>query len=165
MKRLVIQFLVVAAAVFAALFAYDALRGRRASGDFGAGAESERQRVLRSDFQRAAPAAKISISEYFISNGRWPAGNREAGLPEPDSYRGESLRGLNVSGSRIVLTFDARSGIDGGTIILTGAPTPNLAMGIDWRCTSPNLPQIAAIFPACSFGEESPAVPPAPGTP
>jgi hypothetical protein len=51
----------------------------------------------------------------------------------------------------MVLTFDARSGVDGGKIILTGEATPNLAMGLNWTCASPNITDIATIFPICKY--------------
>jgi type IV pilus assembly protein PilA len=107
--------------------------------------------MLQSDFQRAADGAKTAVAEFYANSGHWPAKNEDAGLPTPDTYRGESLRRLDVNGPVITLTFDARSGIDGGKIVLAGEATPNFAMGINWTCASPNIIDIATIFPTCEY--------------
>ncbi|UXI68749.1 pilin [Tahibacter amnicola] len=149
MQRLALNFVVVFAAALAALLLHDYLRGSRTGGDFGVGARQERDRVLESDFRRAADPARVALAEFYFSHGTWPSSNAQAGLPEPSLYRGESLRTLAVSGSTITLTFDGRSGVDGGQIILRGETTPELAMGIHWECISPNLPDIATALPHC----------------
>jgi len=151
MQKILINFVVVLVAVLAALFAYDKFRSSRTTGDFGVAAIQDRKKMLQSDFQRAADGAKTSVTEYYANRGSWPAKNEDAGLPAPDTYRGESLRSLAVGDQTITLTFDARSGVDGGKIILTGEATPNLAMGFNWTCVSPNIADIATIFPSCKY--------------
>jgi hypothetical protein len=153
MQKLFINFVVVVIAVFVAMLLYDKFRSSRATGDFGVGAQQERKKMLQSDFQRAADGAKTAMAEFYANRGSWPAKNEDAGLPPPDTYRGESLRRLEVNGATMTLTFDARSGIDGGLLILTGEATPNFAMGINWTCTSPNIADIATIFPNCRFSK------------
>jgi len=153
MQKILINFAVVLMAALAALFLYDRFRSSRTTGDFGVGQLQERSKMVQSDFQRAAGSAKTAVAEYYASRGDWPTTNEDAGLPTPDTYRGESLRSLLVEGPRIILTFDARSGVDGGKIILTGEATPNLAMGINWTCASPNVADIAAILPHCKHSQ------------
>jgi len=151
MQKILINFAVVLIAVLAALFLYDRFRSSRTTGDFGVGQLQDRSKMLQSDFQRAAGGAKTAVAEFYASRGDWPTKNEDAGLPAPDAYRGESLRSLVIAGPTITLTYDARSGVDGGKIILTGAATPDLAMGINWTCASPNIADIAAIFPFCKY--------------
>jgi len=151
MQKILINFAVVLIAVLAALFLYDKFRSSRTTGDFSVGAMQERNKMLQSDFQRAANGAKTAVAEFYASRGSWPTKNEDAGLPTSETYRGESLRKLEVNGPTITLTFDARSGVDGGQVILTGEATPNFAMGINWTCISPNISDIAAIFPACKY--------------
>jgi hypothetical protein len=153
MQKTLINFMVVVLAVLAALFLYDKFHSSRTTGDFGVAALQERKKMLQSDFQRAADGAKTSVAEYYANRGNWPTKNEEAGLPTPDTYRGESLRKLEVNGNTLTLTFDARSGVDGGQIILTGEATPNFAMGINWTCVSPNIADIATIFPICKYAK------------
>jgi hypothetical protein len=153
MQKVLINFASVLIAVLAALFLYDKFRSSRTTGDFGVGALQERNKMLQSDFQRAASGAKTALAEFYANRGSWPTKNEDAGLPTPEAYRGESLRKLEVDGPTITLTFDARSGVDGGQIILTGEATPNFAMGINWRCVSPNISDIAAIVPACKYSK------------
>ena len=153
MQKNLITFVVVIIAVFAGLFLYDKFRSSRTTGDFGVGAIQERKKMLESDFQRAANGAKTSVAEFYANRGAWPTKNDDAGLPTPESYRGESLRKLEVNGNTITLTFDARSGVDGGQVILTGEATPNFAMGINWTCVSPNITDIATVFPTCKYAK------------
>lgn len=151
MQKLLINFGIVLVAVLAALFLYDKFRSSRTTGDFGVGAMQERRAMLRNDFARAAGGAKTAVAEFYASRGAWPKNNEETGLPTPDNYRGESLRRLEVGDSTITLTFDARSGVNDGKVILTGEVTPNFAMGINWTCTSPNIRDIANVLPACKY--------------
>jgi hypothetical protein len=151
MQKILINFAVVLVAVFAALFLYDKFRSSRTTGDFGVGQLQDRRKMLQNDFQRAADGAKTAVTEFYANRGNWATKNEEAGLPAPDTYRGESLRSLVVDGPTITLTFDARSGVDGGKVILTGEATPNLAMGFNWTCVSPNITDIATIFPTCKY--------------
>jgi hypothetical protein len=151
MQKILINFVVVVFAVFVGLFLYDKFRSSRTTGDFGVSEIQDRKKMLQSDFQRAADGAKTALAEYYANRGNWPAKNEDAGLPAPDTYRGESLRSLEVNGQVMVLTFDARSGVAGGKIILTGEATPNLAMGLNWICVSPNITDIATIFPICKY--------------
>jgi hypothetical protein len=154
MQKILINFAVVVIGVLVALFLHDKFRSSRTTGDFGVGASQERKKMLQSDFQRAADGAKTAAAEYYANRGDWPSKNEDAGLPAPDAYRGESLQKLELSGPTITLTFDARSGVDGGKIILTGEATPNFAMGINWTCTSPNIADIATVFPICKYAKQ-----------
>lgn len=104
--------------------------------------------MLQGDFQRAAGPVETAAATYYASHGTWPANNAEAGLPAPETYRGESLLRLELMGPIINLTFDAKSGMEGGRITLNGEPTPKMAMGINWGCIS-NIADIAAIIPNC----------------
>jgi hypothetical protein len=151
-KNALIMFVVVVGAVFVGMMLYDKYRAKR-SGDFGAMEMLQSRQIVLGDFVRATSTAKTAMAEHYLSMGAWPPSNKEAGLPSPEAYRGNSLVRLDVSGPDIVLTFDARSGVDGGKIVLTGTATPELAMGIEWKCTSPNMPDIATILRDCVYGE------------
>lgn len=107
--------------------------------------------AIRNDVAAAA-MARLAIAEYYMSNGRMPASNAEAGLPAPETYRGHALRSMTVAGDgSMVLEFDAASGVDGGRIEWQ----PDLAgiesMGMQWRCSTHDFPQIARALPDCAY--------------
>lgn len=133
-------------AVIAGLWAYSQVRSPRARYSTGAAGND----AVKADLQRALGAAKVAVAEYYASNAQWPADNAAAGLPAADTFRGESLRRLEVAGNTITLTFDQRSGVDGGRLVLTG-DVSNPVMGPGWTCTSPDLDYIASVVPNCSY--------------
>lgn len=107
--------------------------------------------AMRNDIV-AASMARVSVSEFYMSNGRMPANNAEAGLAEADSFRGQSLISLTVTDQgQVKLVFDALSGVDGGTVEWH----PDLAgiesMGLQWECLSHDYPQISTILHGCAF--------------
>lgn len=114
-------------------------------------AEQRAIELIRADFVAAA-AAKVAVAESFLTNGRMPASNTEAGLPPATSYRGRSLiSAAVVDGGRIQLTFDGESGRDGGVIDLVPDLAHIDAMGVQWRCETTDYPQIARALPSCDY--------------
>ncbi|MBN8482842.1 MAG: pilin [Xanthomonadales bacterium] len=131
-------------------------REAKARGDALAATLAAEQRAIeavRGDVV-AASAARVAVAEYYMSNLRTPATNAEAGLPESAKYRGASLRSLSVGeGGRLVLTFDAVSGRDGGTIEFVPDLGGVEAMGMQWHCTTRDYPWIARALPSCELVE------------
>ena len=84
----------------------------------------------------AASACKVSVAEYFQSQGALPTDITQAGCSSPDS---KYVSGLGVASGTI--TVSARSigtGVDGSTFVLV--PTPNTSTGAtDWRCTDSTI--------------------------
>jgi len=150
MQRNIVNFVVVVLAVLLALFVYDKFRGKPAVEDFGAGELKARNDMILSDLNRAMGSAKVAVAEYFFNRAEWPTSNEQAGLPAPDAYKGDSLRKLEVTGNTLTLTFDEKSGVDGGQIVMV-ADGSNPAMGVSWKCTSRNLGFIATVVPACTY--------------
>lgn len=125
-------------------------------------AEQRAIEAIRSDIV-AASAARVAVAEYYLSNLRMPATNAEAGLPEPEKYRGASLRSLSIGeGGRLVLTFDETSGRDGGTIEIAPDLAGIEAMGMQWHCTTKDYAWIVRALPSCEYIEGSTAAPPSP---
>ena len=106
---------------------------------------------MREDFAKAAGSIKVSVAEFYISRGKMPADNAEAGLFEPGAYRGKTLQSATVhSDGTIDFVFDARSGREGGVVRLV----PDLshpAMGVQWDCESADYPSIAQLLPDCRY--------------
>ncbi len=107
--------------------------------------------AIRSDVVAIA-SAKVAITEHYMSLGRMPLTNAEAGLPAPDKYRGHSLLSLSIGdGGRIVLAFDALSGRDGGIIEFIPDLGGTEAMGVQWHCATGDFPQIVRALPSCEY--------------
>jgi hypothetical protein len=151
LRSLLAMFAVVVAGVFVALVRYSEFRAKRPADDFGVGQIHERIRMIKSDFVRSVDPARTAVSEYYMNYGKWPATNKDAALPEPEVYRGESLRTLAVTDNKITLTFDDKIGPDGGQIIFFGEYTPEQNMGIKWNCISPNIADISTAIPSCRY--------------
>ncbi|MEO7916883.1 MAG: pilin [Dokdonella sp.] len=114
-------------------------------------AEQRSIELLRADIG-AMTSAKVAVSESFMTTGRMPASNAEAGLPAVDSYRGRSLRSASVIvDGRIRLTFDGESGHDGGVIDLVPEVGQLDSMGVQWRCETADYPQIVRAVPTCDY--------------
>lgn len=182
MRNALITFIAAALGVIVSMFGYQAWQRHEAELEKSANEQAEQQALKQgialdqqiAAEQRAIEAirndvvaisgAKLSIAEFYMSTGRMPVKNAEAGLPEPEKYRGRSLHTLSLGDDgRIVLEFDALSGHDGGVIELVPDLAGIEAMGMQWRCTTRDFPQIVRALPACSYvpgGADDRAVPP-----
>ncbi|MGA9334257.1 MAG: pilin [Rudaea sp.] len=118
-------------------------------------ADAQRERFMAATYRaeglQAVGAAKVAVAEYYENYGKFPTSNSQVGLAPPDQFKGQSLRRMAISeGGVISLIYDAKSGVDGGTIRLipdnTHPGTP-----LKWRCISPNFSDIAVTIPQCSY--------------
>ena len=82
-----------------------------------------------------AGGAKAAVTEFYSSQGTWPAGNANAGLPTAASIQGNAVRSVNVSGSTITITYNTKV-TPGAQLILQGASTSG---GVTWTCTGGTL--------------------------
>lgn len=162
----VASFIGVIAALFAFYSYRDAADARaRAAADAEHQARLEQGRELRErtlDEERALSAivndvsavtgARVAIAEFYMSNGRMPATNEEAGLSAPETYKGQSLVSMKiVDGGTMLLTFDAVSGVDGGTIEWQPDLDGIESMGLQWHCQTHDYAQIVRILPNCAY--------------
>jgi len=172
MRHAVVTFLAALLGVLAALFAfhfYEKHEAERAEAaiDSALQAKVEQGRALAEQTiaeQRiaqgirealvAASAAKVSVAEFYMNTGQMPASNAEVGLGEADSYKGQSLHSMQVTeGGKIVLAFDADSGVEGGSIELTPDLAGHESMGVQWTCTTHDFVNISRAWPgsACEY--------------
>lgn len=116
-----------------------------------AAADDRASLILREDMNIAA-TLKIALAEYYASMGKLPASHAEMGAPEPERYRGKSLRSARMlpNGS-IELTFDADSGVDGGRIVLRADFSHADVGRIAWYCESADYPLIKRVSQACEY--------------
>lgn len=119
----------------------------RASSSFGSA-----DVLMRDDFIKAASSIKVAVAEFYVSRGRMPSDNAEAGLPAPDAYRGETLKSATVRGDgAIELVFDARSGREDGMVRLVADTTHADAMGVQWTCETSDYPKISRMLANCTY--------------
>lgn len=85
-----------------------------------------------------AGGAKTAVTEYYSSNNDWPATNGDAGLPDDDEIKGNSVEEVNVTDGVITVTVaDNIEKVDAKkTLILS--PSAN-AGSVEWDCTGGGL--------------------------
>jgi hypothetical protein len=106
--------------------------------------------AMQSDLEWVS-SAKLGVLETYMNMRAMPADNAAAGLPEPDRFRGRSLRSATVREGLIELEFDALSGKDGGRVWLIPEPAAVDWMTLQWRCETPDYVLIKRIAPLCDY--------------
>lgn len=106
------------------------------------------QRGLVADAVQRATMFRVSLTEYYQVNGRWPSDADEAGLPSPSEMRGGAVRTVTVGVQGMVtIALDDRFGA-GSVIVLK--PDANAASGIvDWNCEVKGDPALKQAMPRC----------------
>ena len=99
----------------------------------------------------AGSSVRYAVQDYAVEHGSLPASNADLGLPEPKAYARGSLAAVEVSErGRIILTFNERSGVDGGTIQLVPIASDAL-YGLQWDCRTVSYQGIQSWAPACRY--------------
>jgi hypothetical protein len=116
-------------------------------------AGNDRASLLIRDDVTAVSSLRVAVAEYYATTGgKMPATQADMGLPPPEHYRGQSMKSATLlPDGRIELVFDAQSGVDGGRILFVPDLTHALAMGIQWRCETPDYPRIKRALAACDY--------------
>ena len=85
-----------------------------------------------------AGAAKTGVSEYYSSEGAWPASNTDAGLSQATSITGNAVNSVSVGSSGVItISYNTKvDSTDNSTVQLTPA---NNEGSISWACTG-NVP-------------------------
>jgi len=114
-------------------------------------ASTGNENPMRQDLAAAA-GIKTAVAEFYVSMGKMPKDNAEAGLPAPDEYRGQTLRSAMVSpDGSIDFEFDENSGKDGGHVRLVADLSHAHAMGVQWHCESADYSDIGSAIPNCAY--------------
>lgn len=106
------------------------------------------RRALLADAVQRATMFRVSLTEYYQTNGRWPRDADEAGLPSPGEMRGGAVRTVTIGAQGLVIialddTFGA-----GSEIRLK--PQANGDAGVvDWRCEVKGDPTLKQSLPRC----------------
>lgn len=78
-----------------------------------------------------AAGAKAAVTEFYSSNGEWPANNFAAGIASPASIAGNAVTSVTVNESQITVVYNTKVE-SAATLVMQGAATPG---GVTWDCT------------------------------
>lgn len=118
-----------------------------ARASMAAEAQAMDRREMVSDAVRRATMFRVSLTEYYQTNGRWPADADEAGLPSPEEMRGGAVRAVSLGKQgRVSIALDDHFA-PGSTIVLE--PVSDAMGTIDWRCRVEGDPALKQSLPRC----------------
>jgi hypothetical protein len=106
------------------------------------------RRALLTDAVQRATMFRVSLTEYYQTNGRWPQDADEAGLPSPEEMRGGAVRTVTVGAQGVVIialddTFGA------GSEIRLRPQVSDAAGMVDWRCEVKGDAVLKQSLPRC----------------
>jgi type IV pilus assembly protein PilA len=98
---------------------------------------------------QAASSEKTAITEFYLTEGRFPRSNAEVGMLAPEKYTGRSLRSVTLAKNGVMtLAYEDKTGK--GTIRLI--PEDSNQQGrVTWRCVTASYANIATILPSCEY--------------
>lgn len=109
--------------------------------------EMDRRSLIADAVQRVS-MFRVALTEYHMTNARWPRDAEEAGLPPPADMRGGAVRTVTLGEAGVVtVALDERFGKNGAILL---RPTANAATGqIDWACEVTGDEEIRRALPRC----------------
>lgn len=107
--------------------------------------EMEKRRLAMEPLARAA-MFRTALTEFYLTEGRWPYDAPDVGLPATDDTRGSAGRISVGADGTITITYDGRFA-PGSRIRLV--PDVNAAMQVQWLCTSEGDPDLSRFVAAC----------------
>jgi type IV pilus assembly protein PilA len=108
--------------------------------------DEDKRRLARAALDRAA-MFKVALSEYYMSNGHWPASAQEAGLGAPGSFAGAAVARIDVGANGVVVVTLNDRLVRGATVRLT--PEITSSGLVDWHCSVPGNDVLRRYLPAC----------------
>lgn len=83
-------------------------------------------------------AAKMASTEVYATEGKWPADNKEAGLPSGDLITGQAVSSIEVyPEGEIMITYNDKVK-SGGFVKIKGKTISDYG-SVQWRCVDTNL--------------------------
>lgn len=125
-----------------------------ASAEFGIapGSMAEWGPLMAEDFARYSSATKVALTEFAMTQGRWPGDGAELGIGLSEAVDGHLLKRMRIRGPRIEFDFLASGSFPGATVVLE-APAQSLQSptGIRWDCSSPDYADIGRVLAGCRY--------------
>lgn len=92
---------------------------------------------------------KQATAEFYYHQGKLPSSNQEVGMGAPEVYANNALKSAEVtSNGEIKLTYDARTGVEGGVVSLIPTVVPGM---LKWRCETRDYQNIGKYMPQCQY--------------
>lgn len=133
------------------LLAILAAAGYYANQQYQAWRELQRQHSHIAEGLMIASAAKTRIVEYYASEGVWPSSNQQLDLAPANEIIGNSLQSLEIHSKGVIeLTYDAKSGVDGGRILLLPKGDER-HLAIRWECWTDSYADVNSWAPQCVY--------------
>lgn len=98
--------------------------------------------------------AKMGVANAMLSNPTPPATNAEAHLAAPGQLSGEEISSILVSAGGVINVYLSPAvGVTGGIVQLVPRVVTDKQgkRGVQYTCYSPNIPDIAAAEPDCTY--------------
>jgi len=111
-------------------------------------ADEMRQRALAADAIARASLFKTALSEYFMSMGKWPESQSEAGLAAPESYAGGAVASISVVPQGMVV-IRLNNQIENGAKILLVPEANAQSYAINWHCRTEGSEKARRLLPDC----------------
>ena len=100
----------------------------------------------------AAQSVKLGATEYFLSEGKWPANNKSMGLPAAESFQTDTLQSVSIEpfekSARILVKFVNESRTGQQIMMIANVSG---AGQVTWTCVSPDVKDIQDIVPSCRY--------------
>ena len=99
-------------------------------------------------------SSKMSVFNAMRANGKPPATNAEARLGAPSTMTTTEISGIVVNNGVLNVYLAPDTGTDHGLVQYTPKVVAGKQKGkkaVEFVCTSPNIPEIAAIAPDCKY--------------
>ncbi|GJM05997.1 MAG: hypothetical protein DHS20C09_19930 [marine bacterium B5-7] len=126
------------------------LQEKQMQAEYGVLQNRALQASYRASGLQTGSMIKLYVTEYYMMEGRFPDSNSKLKLPRPESYANDRVKSITVSkGGRITIVYTAKSGIDGGAIVLSPRERNHQLV---WQCTSRDFEDIQDTLPACFYG-------------
>ncbi|MBL1321228.1 MAG: DUF2914 domain-containing protein [Methylophaga sp.] len=96
---------------------------------------------------------KQAVAYHYAYEGKLPESNDDVDLGSPDIYANGSLQTAAIIENGIIeLTYDAKSGVDGGVVRLVPTVVPGM---LNWQCETHDYQTISKYMPQCLFIDDA----------
>jgi type IV pilus assembly protein PilA len=97
---------------------------------------------------QAAAGVKVAMTEFFLTEGKWPSSNQEFGLPAAGSQE-KGMQSVTVlPGGKIRV---ANTDVAHKAEFVMLSASVNAAGQVTWICTTSNIPDIAQFVSGCAY--------------
>jgi len=107
------------------------------------------QRALAADAITRGSMFKAALTEYYMSNGKWPKNHEESGMAKPESYAGGAVSSISVGekGSVIIALNDK---FETGAKIRLIPDVNEQSYMVNWRCVTEGSETLKRSLSACN---------------